>query len=88
MMSYQSKPNKEKEKKSRPPVGDLLFFGSPCWAERIFIHAYSRKYSRFVRLRLLGFKTPYFRNLPSQNNTQLFCSVAYRLRVVQSRKSA
>jgi hypothetical protein len=51
-------------------------------------HAYSRKYSRFVRLRLLGFKTPYFRNLPSQNNTQLFCSVAYRLRVVQSRKSA
>ena len=26
-------------------------------------HAYSRKYSRFVRLRLLGFKTPYFRNV-------------------------
>ena len=47
-------------------------------------HAYSRKYSRFARLRLLGFKTPYFRNLPSQNNTQLFCSVAYRLRLVQS----
>jgi hypothetical protein len=21
-----------KRKKSRPPVGDLLFFGSPCWA--------------------------------------------------------
>jgi len=42
-------------------------------------HAYFRKYSRFVRLRLLGFKTPYFRDLPSQNNTQLFCSVAYRL---------
>ena len=33
------------------------------------IHAYSRKYSRFARLRLLGFKTPYFRNLPSKNNT-------------------
>ena len=44
-------------------------------------HAYSRKYSRFVRLRLLGFKTPYFRNLPSKNNTQLFFSVVYRLRV-------
>ena len=46
-------------------------------------HAYSRKYSRFARLRLLGFKTPYFRNLPSKNNTQLFFSVAYRLRLVQ-----
>ena len=46
--------------------------------ERIY-HAYSRKYSRFVRLRLLGFKTPYFRNLPSKNNTQLFFSVVYRL---------
>ena len=44
-------------------------------------HAYSRKYSRFARLRLLGFKTPYFRNLPSKNNTQLFFSVVYRLRV-------
>ena len=32
-------------------------------------HAYFRKYSRFVRLRLLGFKTPYFRYLPSKNNT-------------------
>ena len=46
--------------------------------ERI-CHAYSRKYSRFVRLRVLGFKTPYFRNLPSKNNYQLFFSVAYRL---------
>ena len=46
--------------------------------ERI-CHAYSRKYSRFVRLRLLGFKTPYFRNLPSKNNNQLFFSVVYRL---------
>jgi hypothetical protein len=26
-------------------------------------HAYSRKYNRFARLRLLGFKTPYFRNV-------------------------
>ena len=46
--------------------------------ERI-CHAYSRKYSRFVRLRLLGFKTPYFRNLPSKNNNPLFFSVVYRL---------
>ena len=44
-----------------------------------FCHAYSRKYSRFVRLRLLGFKTPYFRNLPSKNNTQLFFSVVCQL---------
>jgi hypothetical protein len=51
-------------------------------------HAYSRKYSRFARLRLLGFKTPYFRNLPSKNNTQLFFSVAYRLRLAQARKRA
>ena len=29
-------------------------------------HAYSRKYSRFARLRLLGFKTPYFRNVKNQ----------------------
>ena len=44
-------------------------------------HAYSRKYSHLVRLRLLGFKAPYFRNLPSQNNTQLFCSVVCQLRL-------
>ena len=27
--------------------------------------------------------TPYFRNLPSKNNTQLFFSVVYRLRLAQ-----
>ena len=37
-------------------------------------HAYSRKYSRFVRLRLLGFKTPYFRNVTLKKNTQFFFS--------------
>ena len=42
-------------------------------------HAYSRKYSRFIRLRLLGSDAPYFRNLPSKNNYQLFFSVVYRL---------
>ena len=35
-------------------------------------HAYSRKYSRFVRLRLLGFKTPYFRNVAVKKDTQSF----------------
>ena len=35
-------------------------------------HAYSRKYSRFARLRLLGFKTPYFRNVNSKKDTQSF----------------
>ena len=59
-----------------------------CQRNRLRNHSYSRKYSRFVRLRLLGFKTPYFRNLPSKNNTQLFFSVAYRLSLSQSRKSA
>ena len=38
-------------------------------------HAYSRKYSRLVRLRALGFKTPYFRDLPSKNDTQSFFEV-------------
>jgi hypothetical protein len=50
-------------------IASGFFGGSPCWAKGIFSHAYSRKYSRFARLRLLGFKTPYFRNLPSKNNT-------------------
>ena len=35
-------------------------------------HAYSRKYSRFARLRLLGFKTPYFRNVTAKKDTQSF----------------
>ena len=35
-------------------------------------HAYSRKYSRFVRLRLLGFKIPYFRNVAVKKDTQSF----------------
>ena len=35
-------------------------------------HAYSRKYSRFARLRLLGFKTPYFRNVTAKKDTRSF----------------
>ena len=35
-------------------------------------HAYSRKYSRFVRLSLLGFKTPHFRNVDVKKDTQSF----------------
>ncbi len=35
-------------------------------------HAYSRKYSRFVRLRLLGFKASCFRNVNSKKDTQSF----------------
>ena len=42
-------------------------------------HAYSRKYSRFVRLRLLGFKTPYFRNVNSKRILNPFLSLHYRL---------
>ena len=47
-------------------------------------HAYFRKYSRFARLGTLGFKAPYFRDLPSQKDYQSFCLLAYRHRLVQS----
>ena len=70
-----------------PPRGCEGVRGSG-WGCGISRHAYSRKYSRFVRLRVLSSESPYFRYLPSQNNTQLFCSVAYRLSLAQARKSA
>ena len=46
--------------------------GKGEWAGLWSSHAYSRKYSRFARLRLLGFKTPYFRNVNSKKDTQSF----------------
>ena len=37
--------------KQKQTICDGLFlFGSPCWAEGIFSHAYSRKYSRLSSL--------------------------------------
>ena len=73
---------------SRANEGDRQRHATASGAKRnrrhhLCSHAYSRKYSRFARLDTLGFKTPYFRNLPSKNNTQLFFSVVYRLRLVQ-----
>ena len=38
-------------------------------------HAYSRKYSRFVRLGTLGFKTPYFRNV---NSTAFILTIPFK----------
>ena len=49
------------------PLGDARGLGE--WVGMWERHAYSRKYSRFARLDTLGFKTPYFRNLPAKNNT-------------------
>ena len=59
-------------KKQKVKKAALKKLKKPCQTRLFGIgcsHAYSRKYSRFARLRLLGFKTPYFRNLPSKNNT-------------------
>ena len=73
------------EPKEKIQAFRLEFLAPPAGLE-IFGHVYSRKYSRFARLDAmlaLGFKTPYFRNLPSKKDTQSFFSVAYRLRLAQ-----
>ena len=71
-----------------PATSWLTVMRSTDWAkEEYYIgawavinsHAYSRKYSRFVRLDTLGFEAPYFRNLLLKNDTQSFFSVVCQL---------
>ena len=66
----------------RPPIGGLFVTDTDVLVSHC--HAYFRKYTRFVRLDTLGFKTPYFRDLPSKKDYQSFFSLAYRLRLAQS----
>ena len=57
-----------------------------CQRNRLRNHSYSRKYSRFVRLRLLGFESPYFRNLPSKKDAQSFFSAPLPTSLISIKK--
>ena len=84
--SSESRQTKERKQKADRLLAICFLLAPPVGLE-LFGHVYSRKYSRFARLDAmltLGFKTPYFRNLPSKKDTQSFFSVAYRLRLAQS----